>query len=135
MEWLVGMSLLAEICALLSEVEPAAALYGLLLPWAAFNAVDTPEAMRGSVSRYLGLLAATMERWEDAARHFDDALAMNERMGAQPWLALTQEDYGRMLLDRGYDERGRALVEQALATYRELGMEGPLATAEEHPHA
>ncbi len=129
MEWLVGLSLLAEVCALLSEVEAATELYELLFPWAAFNAVDTPEAVRGSVSRYLGLLASTVERWDEAARHFDDALEMNERMGARPWLAYTQEDYGRMLLERGDEERGRPLVDQALATYRELGMEGPLRRA------
>ena len=99
-EWLFGMSLLAETCALLTDSDSAAVLYGLLVPWSAFNAADHPEGIRGSVSRYLGMLAATLERWDDAAGHFEDALAMNERMGARPWLAHTQHDYARMLLVR-----------------------------------
>jgi tetratricopeptide (TPR) repeat protein len=129
MEWLLGMSLLAETSAFLGDADSAAVLYRLLVPWAAFNVADVPEGMRGSVSRYLGLLASLLERLDDAERHFEGALAMNERMGARPWLAHTQEDYGRMLLARGDAERGSELVDQALATYRELGMHGPLARA------
>jgi len=52
---------------------------------------------------------------------------MNERMGARPWLAQTQEDYAGMLLARGDPgdrDRAQELLDQALATYRELGM-GP----------
>jgi hypothetical protein len=51
---------------------------------------------------------------------------MNTRMGARPWLAHTQDDYARMLLARagpGDRERAQELLDAALATYRELGME------------
>lgn len=51
---------------------------------------------------------------------------MNTRMGARPWLAHTQDDYARMLLDRdrpGDRERAQELLNQALSTYCELGME------------
>ena len=47
-------------------------------------------------------------------------------MGARPWLAHTQHDYGEMLLARaasGDRERAQKLLDSALATYRELGME------------
>jgi hypothetical protein len=47
-------------------------------------------------------------------------------MGARPWLAHTQSDYARMLLARnhaGDRERALELIEDALATYRELGMD------------
>ena len=54
----------------------------------------------GSASHYLGMLAATMERWDDAEQHFQEALAMNARIGARPWLAYTQHQYARMLLAR-----------------------------------
>jgi tetratricopeptide (TPR) repeat protein len=100
-EWLYAMSLLAETSALLGDTASAPILYGLLIPWAGFNAVDHPEGIGGSVSRYLGLLAATMKRWSDAEQHFEDALALNERMGARPWLAHTRNDYARMLVARG----------------------------------
>jgi DNA-binding SARP family transcriptional activator/tetratricopeptide (TPR) repeat protein len=125
MEWLVAMSLLAETCSIVGDLESSAVLHGMLLPWAAFNAADPVEGVRGSVSRYLGLLAATMERWDDAACHYEDAIAMNERMGARPWLAYTQSDYGHMLRDRGNPEdtaRADELLAAAEETYRELGM-------------
>jgi len=131
-EWLFAMSFLAETSATLVDTESAAVLYELLAPWAGLNAVDVAEGFRGSVSRYLGLLTAALGRWSEAASHFEDGMAMNERMGARPWLAHTQEDYARMLLGRdspGEAERARELVEQALATYRELGMESYAARA------
>jgi eukaryotic-like serine/threonine-protein kinase len=124
-EWLYGMSMLAETSALLGDADSAAVMHELLAPWAASNAVDVGEGFRGSVSRYLGLLAMTMERWSDAARHFESALEMNERMGARPWLAHTQFDYGSMLLARnapGDGDRTRELFSEAISTYEELGM-------------
>jgi tetratricopeptide (TPR) repeat protein len=131
-EWLFGMSLLAEAAALLGDPASAAVLYRVLEPWAAFNAADVAEGFRGSIARYLGLLAVTLERWSEAQRHFEDGLAMNERMAARPWLASTQEDYAGMLLARGeLGDRDRAeeLLEQALSTYRKLGMQPYAATA------
>ena len=67
-EWLHGMSLLAESAALLGDTSSAPLLYRLLLPYGEFNVENTADAIRGSVSRYLGLLATTLERWQDA-RH------------------------------------------------------------------
>jgi tetratricopeptide (TPR) repeat protein len=133
LEWLYGATLLAETCVSLYQSEPAEELYRLLLPWSALIAVDPPEGTRGSVSRYLGLLAQALDRCDDAIDHFEDALAINERMGARPWLAHTREDYARLLLERGSQddrERGNVLLTSALTTYRELGMAGPLAKAE-----
>jgi len=133
-EWLFGMSLLAETAAQLDDAAAAALLYHALLPWAELNAVDVAEGYRGAVSRYLGLLATTLARWDDAARHFEHALAMNHRMGARPWLAHAQTDYARMLLARpstGDQERVEELLAAAVSTYRELGMEAYAARASE----
>lgn len=58
-------------------------------------------------------------------RHFEEAIAMNERIGARPWLAHARRDLGALLLAHGlpeHAERARLLLSQALATYRELGM-------------
>ncbi len=43
---------------------------------------------------------AEMAMREIAQDHFEDAIAVNERMGARPWLANTQQEYARMLLAR-----------------------------------
>jgi DNA-binding SARP family transcriptional activator/class 3 adenylate cyclase len=124
-EWLFGMSLLAETAALVDDRDSAEALYRALLPWQAYNAVDQSEGMRGSVSRHVGLLAATLGRWSDAERHLEDALAANGRMGLRPWLARTQEDIARMLRlrgERGDPEQADRLESAARATYAELGV-------------
>jgi hypothetical protein len=66
-----------------------------------------------------------MERWGEADRHFEDALAHNARIGMWPALARTQLAYGAALLRRGHpDERPRAaeLLAAARATASDLGM-------------
>ena len=99
--WLTCVTYLAEVCAFLGDARRAATLYRLLLPYNGYTVVvGAADVCYGAASRYLGMLAATMERWEDAAQHFEDALAMNTRMGARPWLAHTQHQYAVMLLAR-----------------------------------
>jgi hypothetical protein len=125
------MSLLAETSALMDDTDSAPIIYGLLLPWATFNAADYLEGIRGSVSRYLGLLATTITRWNEAAQHFEHALEMNAMMGARPWLAHTQNDYACMLLARrasGDQHKAQLLLSQAVAAYRKLGMPVPAAS-------
>jgi hypothetical protein len=46
------------------------------------------------------VLATTLEHWDEAAQHFEEALEMNARMKARPWLAHTQYQYATMLLTR-----------------------------------
>jgi DNA-binding SARP family transcriptional activator len=131
-EWLYGMSLLAETCARLGHADSAPVLYPLLAPWAALNVADVGEGIRGSASRYLGLLATITRSWEQAELHFEDALEMNARMGARPWLAHTANDYARMLSARngpGDRERAQTLLDTARQTYHELGMESCAARA------
>ena len=82
-------------------------------------------ASRGSVARSLGLLATVLARYDDAERHFENALEMNARIRARVWVAHTQHDYARMLVARdgpGDRARATALAAQALATAREVGM-------------
>jgi len=125
-EWLVSICLLAETCAILRDTGSAAPLYELLLPHGSLNAVAVPELALGSTNRPLGILATLLGRFEDAARHFEEALRMNERMGARPWLAHTQQDHARMLFrrnGRGDGERAEKLLSRAQATYHELGMQ------------
>jgi class 3 adenylate cyclase len=120
------LAYLSLTCCFLGDARRAAVLYDLLLPYAAHNiVVGVAVACAGSASRYLGLLASTMERWEDADKHFEDALEMNTRMGARPWVADTQHDYASMLLARdgpGGREKALELLAQALDTAQELGM-------------
>jgi len=101
-------------------------IYEQLLPYQKLAVlIATGSACYGSASRYLGTLATTLERWDEAEQHFQDALAMNSAMNAHPWLAHTQYQYARMLLARdqaGDGDKAAALLKEALATARELGM-------------
>ena len=139
--WVGCIVYLTEVCAFLSDAARAATLYQLLLPYdgrAVF--VGGQVVFHGAVSRYLGLLASTMELWQAAEQHFEDALAMNANMGARPWLAHAQHDYAVMLLVRhqpGDAERAAALLQDALSTARDLGMRALEAriAARENPAA
>lgn len=99
-EWLVGLSLLAEAASSLGDAEHAPALYDLLLPYSDRVAISYPEISIGCVARYAGLLAASMERWEDAERCFEEALEVNRRIGARPYVTYTQQEYAGMLRAR-----------------------------------
>jgi uncharacterized protein HemY len=91
------------------------------------NATTPPELRLGSVSRSLGILAATTGDWDAAAAHFEDALAANAAMDARPWLASTHDDYGRMPADRdGPGDRARA--DERFAAARALAGELAMGT-------
>jgi tetratricopeptide (TPR) repeat protein len=131
-EWLVSMGMLGETARTLGDAERASVLYKLLLPYGDHVAICYPDIMTGAVSLYLGILADTMHRWDDAARHFEDAIAMNERIGARPWLAHAKHDLAATLLAGGRPEdteRAQLLLSQALSSYRELGMQTYAARA------
>jgi eukaryotic-like serine/threonine-protein kinase len=123
--WLTGAGMLAETARALGHTQGASVLYERLLPYGDRVAICYPDVSIGAVSLYLGMLAETISRRDDAIRHFEEAIAMNGRIGARPWLAHARRDLGALLLAHGLPEhadRGRLLVSQALATYRELGM-------------
>jgi len=128
MNWLIGVALLAETCAFLEDSRAAVTLYELLLPYARRNIVVGPGiACFGSAAYYLGLLATTLERWEEAQEHFEAALQRHMQMGAQSFVAHTQYDYARMLLARnqpGDQGKAQEFLVQALTTAQELGMKG-----------
>jgi class 3 adenylate cyclase/tetratricopeptide (TPR) repeat protein len=131
--WPLAVSNLSEVCAYLGDARRAVVLYDLLKPYA-HRCVYSGSIFLGSVSRPLGRLAATMGQWEEAARHFDDALEMNTRAGSRPWVAHTQHDYAHMLVARGEPgDRDKALelLTYALDTAQELGMKALLDKASE----
>jgi hypothetical protein len=126
--WLVCMTHLADACYFLRDERRATLLYQLLLPYAKQCVVygSTGVACSGSVSRYLGLLASTSCDWVAASSHFECALETHRSMGINPWIAHAQCNYGAMLVrrdQRGDGPRALALVDEALATAKALGMQ------------
>jgi class 3 adenylate cyclase len=123
--WLLVVAYAAEVCAILEDVRRAEILYPMLLPHAGRNIMVLAAACNGSASRPLAMLAATLGRFEEAERHFDDALASSQRMESPPLAARAECDFARMLLTRngpGDRERALQLASQSLATARELDM-------------
>ncbi len=124
--WLFCMVYLSEVCGALGDAARAAILYPLLAPYAGRNIVLGGAIVScGSADRYLGLLCAAMGRWSDAERHFEEALAMNGRIGARLPTTHTQYDYAAMLLARaepGDRDRAVALLRSCLESAREIGM-------------
>jgi DNA-binding SARP family transcriptional activator len=121
--WLGAVAVLAETVVMLGARELAQPLYGLLLPYEQRNVViGYASTCTGSAARQLGLLAGLLGRPQDAARHFEAALAFNERMGAAPWVARTELAYAALLLGSDRHEHGCALLEQARARGEALGM-------------
>jgi len=128
------LSFLAEACWSLGDAARAPELYDMLLPHdGECVIIGWANTAAGAVSRSLALLAATMRRWEDAERHFEDAIRTNAQLGDKPWLAHTRAQYARMLIDRdGPGDRDKAfrLLTEAIAMYRKIGMPKHLEMAE-----
>jgi tetratricopeptide (TPR) repeat protein len=126
--WLIGLSELSQSCALLRYVSYAARLYQLMKPYAGrIIAAGFGAICGGSTSHFLGLLAATMKRWDEATQHFEDALEVHAKLESPARVAHTQHEYASMLLTRDYPgdrEKALGLLGQALGTAERLGMEG-----------
>ncbi len=124
-EWLLGMGLASEAAARLGARGACATLYAKLRSHAGHHAIGHTEGSIGAVDRYLGLLAATLDRYDDAVAHLEDAVHINERMGARPWTAHSRADLAAVLRRRdapGDAVRASDLEEQALSAARAIGM-------------
>jgi DNA-binding SARP family transcriptional activator len=122
--WLIVITVLADVAAMVGTPEQVKTLYELLRPYSALVA-GGDHIRFGSVSRYLGLLAAALSRLDEAALFLQDAAEADDRIGALPWSAHAKADLARVLLARdapGDREAAGDLFREALATYQELGM-------------
>ncbi|MGE3289442.1 MAG: AAA family ATPase [Pseudonocardia sp.] len=107
-----ALSYLADACWLIGDAEHAEIVYRAMRPRAGHNVlVAGLVACYGAADRYLGMLCATRGSWNEAERHFTDALRRNDAMGSPTWSAHTRYAHARMLLAR----RGRGDAERAAA--------------------
>lgn len=132
LSWLITVTNLAQVCAVLGDRERAVVLYDMLRPHEGQWVISaTAAACYGSTGRSLGLLASVLGRPDDADAHFTRALALHEGMGAAPWVAQTAYDHAVSLLDRPAGkrtaesrERARELLGRAGEIARGTGMAG-----------
>ncbi len=127
-DWLFPMAAaqLSVACWELARIDDATSLYEIFLPHAGTIAVcATATYVEGAADRFLGILAGTVGRLDLAVQHLDAALALEARAGSAPLIAHSQYWLARMLRLRGApgdEERAETLVNQSLATARQLGM-------------
>ncbi len=92
-DWMVVTALAADLASALADVERAAILYELLEPFAENNVVIGLGAVcLGATSRYLGRLALTLGRHEEAVVHLRHAVAANASLQAVVELAHSRVD-------------------------------------------
>ena len=112
----------------LDRADAAPAIYAALKPFAdELSVASSGQAVSGgSVSRYLGQMAALMGEWDRVETDFARALRRNLETGARGELADTRFDWAMALLRRGIArdrERASAMLEAAERGAIELGME------------
>ena len=113
--WVHALFIWAEVCSRLCVLDRANEIYELLAPFSG-QLVVGGTLVSGSIDRALGMLAMTLERHEDADRHFATAAEIEERLGAPLLLARTHADWARALIARGRSEdleRAQRMLEQA----------------------
>jgi len=125
--WILHACGLAQACALIGDERRAELLYDQLVPFAERNAISISTLPFGPVSMRLGSLAASLSRWEQAERHFDDASELCESLGARAFTAMLLVERARMFLaraGRGDVERARSSLDASLAISDDLGLSG-----------
>ncbi len=131
--WLPHLGLLGEACALLGDTKRAAVLLPLLEPFAEQTLVAGPGAASfGIAMRVVGLLAATVGRYDEAAAHLDLAAHLEEQRGGLAWFAQSLCDHATVLLARhapGDRELAARSAGRARALALRLGMQTIAATA------
>ncbi len=108
-----------------TDLTAAGTLYDGLEPLAGTMSPQSPHGPGLSSDRLLGLLAHTIGNLDQAAKHFEDALAFCRKAGYRPELAWTCCDYADTLLQRnvpGDREKAMSLLDESLAISSELGM-------------
>jgi hypothetical protein len=119
---LTGLICLAEACAALGDTQGAEALHARLAPYGGRLVQTGFSGCWGSVRRFLGVLAATAGRGDEARAHFEAALERHLALGAPGLVARTRCDLGELLLRVGERERGLELLATAGAEAAGLGM-------------
>jgi DNA-binding CsgD family transcriptional regulator len=112
----------------LDRSDAAPAIYAALEPFAGeLSVASLSQAVSGgSVSRYLGQMAALMGDWDRVEIDFARALRRNLETGARGEVADTRYDWATALLRRGLArdrERASAMLDAAERGATELGME------------
>ena len=143
LRWAPTLGMVGEVAVGLRDAQVAAAVYERLAPTAVYYSGDGSGAVfcHGSNARMLADLALVAGRHDDAQQLYADAVAMNARLGARPFTALSRLGWAGALLTtepaaqpgsgpiRQDLKLARTLLDQAAGEFRRLDMPGPLAAS------
>ncbi|HEX8158730.1 MAG TPA: hypothetical protein VF526_15200, partial [Solirubrobacteraceae bacterium] len=109
-------------CAQLGDVPRALRLHAILEPHS-HRLVTTGASWFGATSHYLGLLAATLDRPDEADACFAAAERTYASLDAKPWIARLRSDWATMLPagSHGNDHRRAEQLPQRAAVRRRYG--------------
>jgi len=105
-------------------------LFALLTPYAELNTPSQMGYYLGSVSHFLGLLAAALGRTVHAGTQFERALELNRAMGYRPGIVRTLLAHGRLTTRLGHARAARDLLARARDEAQALGMRAAQQDAE-----
>jgi DNA-binding SARP family transcriptional activator len=124
--WLASLCLFGLLASAMNDIVHARVLTERLAPYALHcPTLSHGGVVLGSTSHYLGLLATTLGRYDDAEQHFTTASAIHDRLTAPAWLARTNLEWARMLTlrhHRGDVDRAHALLDTARTQFASLGL-------------
>jgi hypothetical protein len=129
--WISAAQELSEAAWLLGERELGAELAALLTPLAD-RIVSSTRALHviGPVAGVLGRLHDLLGDRAVAAAHYEDSIARSRRAGTPVWAVRDMRRLGELLIDSGHAERGGALLAEAAAEARGLGLPNVAAACE-----
>jgi signal transduction histidine kinase/tetratricopeptide (TPR) repeat protein len=124
--WLGSVALASVACAYLRDIRRAGTLFELLAPYEdRCIVVHAGGLCLGSAATFLGMLAATLGRVDEAQRLFEVGLRRNESLGARPMAVLSLIHHAAMLTSRNGPRDASAaldLLAQAASPCADLGM-------------
>ncbi len=126
----ITLAVIGQVCGLLEDRARAAILYPSVEEYGDYIVViGAVSDTNGPMSRVAGILATTLERWDDAERHFESALLVNQKIGSRRHATRTRYGYAKMLTARdaeGDRERALEMLTQAIDDAQEMGATGVL---------
>jgi DNA-binding CsgD family transcriptional regulator len=137
--WIGTVSSAGQLAALLEDIPTVEWCLEQLVPYGGYYLAAGSGSVRcdGAVARVTGTLAAALGRTDEARQWLEQAIAMDERIGALPYRVLSEIQLARVLSSSGSAtapaERAQAtgVARRAAETARRLGMAPALRAADE----
>ena len=114
LNWATAVHYLSEASFAVGDPRFAEAIYLTVAQVADQVGMSVGIKTEGALSHSAGLLAFLLGRTDDANAHMQDAIALNDRIGAAPAAVSSRRAYATMLIARGTPGKAAPLISQAL---------------------